>query len=92
MPEEEGKTTSKKVRTLTEMAENRVLDTKSFNDLLKACVPATFGLDGEDILDETYRKAGKLDRSQFSTDFRPHHYGIVDARQVPPHSKIYHCC
>lgn len=153
--EEEDKTTSKKVRTLTEMAENRVLgqlkkvvtgyqatanyccggsipissaasqpnaerpgtskapitslptvlrwdvadkpgfsqrlqfplpsesatqdNTKSLNDLLKACSPATFGLDGEDVLDETYRKAGKLDRSQFSTDFHPHDHGIVDA-------------
>ncbi|EPE32057.1 hypothetical protein GLAREA_12139 [Glarea lozoyensis ATCC 20868] len=38
-----------------------------FAELLKACTPATFGLGGEDVLDEQYRKAGKLDREQFST-------------------------
>ena len=29
--------------------------------LTQACEPATFGLNQEDVLDETYRKAGKLD-------------------------------
>ena len=45
-------------------------------DLLQACDPATFGCEGEDV---SYRKAGKLDRSQFAVDFHPHDYGIVDA-------------
>ncbi|KAF7942290.1 hypothetical protein EAE99_000340 [Botrytis elliptica] len=51
---------------------------KSMEALLQTCVPASFGLGGNDVLDETYRKAGKLDRSQFSTDFHPHDYGILD--------------
>lgn len=51
----------------------------SLDGLVAACAPATFGLGGEDVLDETYRKAGKLDRSQFAIDFHPHDYGIVDA-------------
>lgn len=46
--------------------------------LLQTCVPASFGMGGKDVLDETYRKAGKLDRSQFSVDFHPHDYGILD--------------
>lgn len=50
-----------------------------FEELLKACAPATFGRNNEDILDETYRKAGKLDRDQFSVDFHPHDYAIIDA-------------
>ena len=29
--------------------------------LTQACVPATFGVNEKDVLDETYRKAGKLD-------------------------------
>ncbi|KAI0793016.1 hypothetical protein BC629DRAFT_1439686 [Irpex lacteus] len=37
-----------------------------FKDLSEACDPATFGRNREDILDETYRSAGKLDRAQFS--------------------------
>ncbi|KAL9015715.1 MAG: hypothetical protein Q9180_008847, partial [Flavoplaca navasiana] len=42
---------------------------------------ATFGLGNRDVLDEGYRKAGKLDNTAFSTDFHPHDYGIVDAVQ-----------
>jgi hypothetical protein len=49
-----------------------------FEELLKMCDPATFGLGGKDVLDEQYRKAGKLDKTQFSTGFHPHDYGIVD--------------
>ncbi|TGO13033.1 hypothetical protein BTUL_0078g00420 [Botrytis tulipae] len=50
----------------------------SMEALLQTCVPASFGLGGKNVLDETYRKAGKLDRSQFSIDFHPHDYGILD--------------
>lgn len=48
-------------------------------ELLGACSPATFGSNGKDILDEEYRKAIKLDWSNFAVDFYPHDYGIVDA-------------
>jgi hypothetical protein len=48
-------------------------------ELLHACGPAAFGCNGKDVLDESYRKAAKLDRSQFAVDFHPHDYGIVDA-------------
>ncbi|KAH9984619.1 hypothetical protein BJV77DRAFT_1071918 [Russula vinacea] len=34
--------------------------------LTQACEPATFGLNQEDVLDETYRKAGKMDPECFS--------------------------
>jgi hypothetical protein len=54
-------------------------DSSELEQLLKACTPATFGSGGKDILDETYRKAGKLDRANFSVDFHPHDYGILDA-------------
>ena len=49
--------------------------------LIRRCQPATFGVDGRIVLDETYRKAGKLDNTAFSTDFHPHTFGIVDAIQ-----------
>jgi hypothetical protein len=49
-----------------------------FEHLLKACQPASFGRAGEAVLDEKYRKAGKLDRSQFATTFCPYEAGIVD--------------
>ena len=31
------------------------------------------------FLDEKYRKAGKLDVAEFSTNFHPHDIGILDA-------------
>ena len=49
--------------------------------LLHHCEPATFGVGGQNVLDEEYRKAAKLDTSQFSTNFHPHDYGIVDSIQ-----------
>ncbi|KAL9023058.1 MAG: hypothetical protein Q9180_008414, partial [Flavoplaca navasiana] len=55
--------------------------------LVQRCEAATFGLGNCDVLDEGYRKAGKLDNTAFSTDFHPHDYGIVDAVQqilMPP--------
>lgn len=50
----------------------------SFEQLLKDCQPATFGRGGEDILDESYRKAGKLDESAFCSNFNPHSLGIIN--------------
>jgi hypothetical protein len=41
-------------------------------------VPATFGRGNQDVYDETYRKALKLEPSNFSTNFCPYEAGIVD--------------
>ncbi|KAF8073371.1 hypothetical protein FPV67DRAFT_1477514 [Lyophyllum atratum] len=46
--------------------------------LASACEPATFGRDQEDVLDESYRKAGKMDSESFSTKFNVDKLGIVD--------------
>lgn len=51
----------------------------AIEDLLRDCAPATFGIGGEEVLDESYRKAVKLDAHQFSTNFNPYDVGIVDA-------------
>lgn len=53
-------------------------DKPSFEQLVKDCEPASFGRDGESVLDETYRKAGKLDSNAFSCDFSPYSVGIID--------------
>lgn len=47
--------------------------------LIAAAQPATFGLNGRNVMDESYRKASKLDSSHFSTNFHPADYGILDA-------------
>jgi hypothetical protein len=47
-------------------------------DLSAACDPATFGVHNEDRLDESYRKAGKLDYSDFATRFHPMDSGLID--------------
>jgi hypothetical protein len=39
--------------------------------LVDKCAPATFGRGPEDVLDESYRKALKLDQDAFSWRFNP---------------------
>ncbi len=46
--------------------------------LIASCQPATFGRGGEEVLDDDYRKAGKLDTTAFVTTFCPYNAGIVD--------------
>lgn len=48
-------------------------------DLEQACDPATFGRNQEHVLDESYRKAVKLDSQHFSLGFDAHQVGLVDA-------------
>ena len=45
--------------------------------LMHACEPASFGRDGEDVMDESYRKAGKLDASSFATPIVPERTDLV---------------
>ncbi|KAJ4308455.1 hypothetical protein N0V84_012090 [Fusarium piperis] len=51
---------------------------RTFNMILKDCEPATFGVGSKEVLDEEYRKAGKLDDTAFSTSFNPYEHGIMD--------------
>lgn len=51
---------------------------QEFRELLRVSQPATFARAGEEVLDEEYRKAGKLDRGAFATDFCPYTLGIID--------------
>ncbi len=39
--------------------------------LVQACEPVSFGLNDKDVLDETYRKAGKMDSEHFSMPLVP---------------------
>lgn len=50
----------------------------AFQQLLDDCQPATFGKGKEDVLDEDYRKASKMDVSQFCTDFTLAEHGVID--------------
>ncbi|KAF9475380.1 hypothetical protein BDN70DRAFT_908169 [Pholiota conissans] len=45
--------------------------------LADACSPASFGRDQEDIHDESYRKAGKMDTADFCTHFSPWDSGVL---------------
>lgn len=49
-----------------------------FEQLLKDCQPASFGRGGKDVMDESYRKAGKMDESVFCSNFNPYALGIID--------------
>ncbi len=46
--------------------------------LATACEPATFGRDQKDVHDETYRKAGKLDKTDFLLAFDAEDAGLID--------------
>lgn len=59
-----------------DQAEQKTL--RNMQQLLDDMEPATFGHQGLDILDESYRKASKLDPSRFACTFSPHELGIVD--------------
>lgn len=53
-------------------------DSAALQDLVQACQPATFGRGGENVLDETYRRAGAMSTDAFSTGFCPYETGIID--------------
>lgn len=65
------------------LSHNRILDFKDATDeqlaaLAEACQPASFGIAEKDVLDESYRKAGKMECTDFATQFCPHASKIVD--------------
>jgi hypothetical protein len=53
-------------------------ETADIANLVSATQPASFGFQGKDVIDESYRKATKLDPSAFTTNFCPYVAGIVD--------------
>lgn len=50
----------------------------NMRQLLVDMQPATFGNQGQDVVDETYHKASKLDPYQFDCTFNPYEMGIID--------------
>ncbi|KDQ10461.1 hypothetical protein BOTBODRAFT_178123 [Botryobasidium botryosum FD-172 SS1] len=46
--------------------------------LADACAKATFGHEHEDVLDESYRKAGKMDVEQFALKFDVNSSGLLE--------------
>ncbi|KAI9453174.1 hypothetical protein HD554DRAFT_2179589 [Boletus coccyginus] len=52
--------------------------TDDLEALYRACKPAEFGRNGENVLDESYRKAGKMDLTSFSTLFDPRSLRIYE--------------
>ncbi|KAH9480110.1 hypothetical protein JR316_0006707 [Psilocybe cubensis] len=75
-------TTSKLYYTTINGSEGKIDFSKPTDDQLAAlagsCQKATFGVEKQDVLDETYRKAGKLDATQFAINFSPLTGGILD--------------
>ncbi|GMG09637.1 unnamed protein product [Aspergillus oryzae] len=46
--------------------------------LITSCEPASFGRGQEDVMDLSYRRAGKLDPKNFATSFHPATFGIIE--------------
>ena len=58
-------------------------DLTALDQLLKDCIPGTFGRGGEDVYDDTYRRARALGADEFMTDFCPCEAGIIDIVTQP---------
>ena len=52
---------------------------EQLDELEKACQPATFGRNDQDVLDESYRKAGKMNRDEFVIGLDPTESGLLNA-------------
>ncbi|OQV10847.1 hypothetical protein CLAIMM_14773 [Cladophialophora immunda] len=50
----------------------------AFENFVSDCQPAGFGLQGQDVYDESVRKAWAMDASLFTTNLCPYALGIVD--------------
>jgi hypothetical protein len=50
----------------------------SIEQLASDCTVASFGKGDEDVVDPEYRRAGKLDKTQFASSFHPADLGIVE--------------
>jgi hypothetical protein len=46
--------------------------------LTQACDPAPFGLEGKDVLDETYRKAAKMNPDRFASPLHPSQTDLIE--------------
>ena len=68
---------SKKQKTASDVVVTQ--SQAAIQDLLDDSAPASFGKGGKDVLDDSYRKAVKLDSDQFSTNFNPYDLGIIAA-------------
>jgi hypothetical protein len=55
------------------------VDDAQVEQLVQACQPATSGIQQKDVLDESYRKAWKMDAVKFATNFNPINTGIIQA-------------
>ncbi|KAI6164117.1 hypothetical protein EDD17DRAFT_1895150 [Pisolithus thermaeus] len=51
---------------------------EDLDGLSNACQPATFGVNKEDVYDESYRKAGKPDITDFATSFESSSTSLID--------------
>jgi len=62
---------------------------EALDHLTAACESATFGHGQEDVYDKTYRKAGKMDASNFSANFGPVDSLIraIESQLVPTQEK-----
>jgi hypothetical protein len=65
-------------RVILPLGDSEESNVNVLQELVMDCSPATFGKGDEDILDPTYRKAGKMDRDQFASTFHPADFGILE--------------
>ncbi|PPQ99232.1 hypothetical protein CVT24_009251 [Panaeolus cyanescens] len=62
----------------TDLVDFMANDDESLKALADSCAPASFGFGGQDVLDDNYRKAGKMDANDFAAQFTPLNHGVLD--------------
>ncbi|KAJ5934542.1 hypothetical protein N7466_004089 [Penicillium verhagenii] len=58
--------------------EKKAAMSDSLEHLLKDCEPATFGRGSQEVLDEDYRQASKMDIDKFCSDYSPHDSRVME--------------
>ncbi|KAF7596013.1 hypothetical protein BBP40_003793 [Aspergillus hancockii] len=71
-------TASRLVLPLNDTATGEATSPETLQHLVASCDPASFGRGQEDVLDLSYRRAGKIDPEQFATSFHPADFSIIE--------------
>lgn len=59
------------------LSDTPVSNAAVLDQLVQTCIPASFGRGDQDVLDPSYRQAGKLDGDMFLSSFDPAGFGIL---------------
>ncbi|KAF2184518.1 hypothetical protein K469DRAFT_688537 [Zopfia rhizophila CBS 207.26] len=87
-----GKIDPKASQTLSTVDQGQIVIRWDSGEWKRGCKvslpPATYGKGKEEVLDEEYRKAGKMDVTEFCTNFNLAQHGIIESIYSSPSGKF----